>query len=115
MRSIRKNNDMEFDISYTNKEITPWGGMIFLKQMLQKMGFRSFIESNSDLPKPESNRGYKTSIIIESFITSIWCGANRCMHTEVTRHDMALGKILIGKKYLHKTLTKGFFQNSLKR
>jgi hypothetical protein len=28
---------MEFDISYTSKEITPWGGMIFLKQMLQKM------------------------------------------------------------------------------
>jgi hypothetical protein len=27
---------MEFDISYTSKEITPWGGMIFMKQMLQK-------------------------------------------------------------------------------
>jgi len=27
---------MEFDISYTNKEITPWGGMFFFEQMLQK-------------------------------------------------------------------------------
>ena len=27
------------------------------------------------------------------FITSIWCGANRFLHTEVTRHDAALGKI----------------------
>ena len=36
MYCIRKNKPMEFDISYTSKEITPWGGMIFMKQMLQK-------------------------------------------------------------------------------
>ena len=35
----RLTHEMEFDISYTNKEITYWGGMIFLKQMLQKIGF----------------------------------------------------------------------------
>ena len=93
MRSIRKFSYMEFDISYTSKEITPWGGMVFLKQMLSKMGFREQINSCSDLPQPNSNRGHKVSTIIEAFITSIWCGANRFMHTEVTRHDIALGKI----------------------
>ena len=93
MRSIRQNIRMEFDISYTSKEITPWGGMVFLKQMLQKIGFRELIERNEDLPQSGSNRGYKTATIIESFITSIWCGANRFLHTEVTRHDRALGKI----------------------
>ncbi len=36
MRSNRENDTMKFDISYTSKEITPWGGMVFLKQMLQK-------------------------------------------------------------------------------
>jgi len=84
---------MEFDISYTSKEITPWGGMVFLKQMLEKTGFRELVEKNTDLPQPGSNRGYKTATIIEGFITSIWCGANRFLHTEVTRHDVALGKI----------------------
>jgi len=93
MRSIRKNSSMEFDISYTSKEITPWGGMVFLKQMLSKIGFREQINSCLDLPQPNSNRGHKVSTIIEAFITSIWCGANRFMHTEVTRHDIALGKI----------------------
>ena len=71
-RSIRKITEMEFDISYTSKEITPWGGMVFLKQMLQKIGFRDLIDQNTDLPQSGSNRGYKTSTIIESFITSIW-------------------------------------------
>jgi len=93
MRSNRKKACMNFDISFTNKEITPWGGMIFLKQMLEKIGFRDLITSNPDLPVSGSNRGYKTSTIIEGFITSVWCGANRFLHTEVTRHDAALGKI----------------------
>jgi hypothetical protein len=84
---------MEFDISFTNKEITPWGGMVFLKEMLQKIGFRHLVENNPDLPVSGSNRGYKTSTIVEGFITSIWCGANRFLRTEVTRHDKALGKI----------------------
>jgi hypothetical protein len=67
--------------------------MVFLKQMLQKIGFRELIEDSPDLPVSDSNRGYKTSTIIEGFITSIWCGANRFLHAEVTRHDAALGKI----------------------
>ncbi len=50
---------MEFDISYTNKEVTPWGGMVFLRQMLQKIGFRELIEKNVDLPQQGSNRGYE--------------------------------------------------------
>jgi len=93
MRSVRQNIVMEFDISYTSKEITPWGGMVFLKQMLEKTGFRDVVDQNIDLPQSGSNRGYKTSTILEGFITSIWCGANRFLHTEVTRHDAALGKI----------------------
>jgi len=100
---------MEFDISYTSKEITPWGGMVFLKQMLQKTGFRELVDSNPDLPIAGSNRGYKTSTIIEGFITSIWCGANRFLHTEVTRHDAALGKIFGWQRTPGQDTYKRFF------
>ena len=77
--------------------------------MLQKIGFSSFIESNTDLPESKSNRGYKTATIIESFITSIWCGANRFMHTEVTRHDSALGRIFDWKETPAQDTYKRFF------
>ena len=100
---------MEFEISYTNREITPWGGMVFLKQMLRKIGFRELIEQNPDLPQPGSNRGYQSSTIIESFITSIWCGANRFLHTEVTRHDAALGQIFDWKTTPGQDVYKRFF------
>lgn len=84
---------MKFELSFTNKEITPWGGMVFLKQMLDKIGFREQIQKCESLPVSLSNNSYKKEVLLESFITSIWCGANRFLHTEVTRADKALGEI----------------------
>lgn len=100
---------MDFEISYTDKEITPWGGMVFLRQMLDKIGFRRAIELQEDLPRPGSNRGYDPATIIEGFITSIWCGANRFLHTEVTRHDQALSKIFGWKRTPGQDTYKRFF------
>jgi hypothetical protein len=100
---------MDFDISYTDKEITPWGGMVFLRQMLDKIGFREAIRGQEDLPRPGSNRGYDPATIIEGFITSIWCGANRFLHTEITRHDLALSKIFGWKRTPGQDTYKRFF------
>lgn len=100
---------MEFDISYTDKEITPWGGMVLLKQMLQKIGLKQVISACPDLPQPKSNRGYDPSTIIESFLVSIWSGANRFLHTEVTRHDKTLGDIFNWKKTPGQDTFKRFF------
>jgi hypothetical protein len=84
---------MDFEIAYTNKEITPRGGMVLVNKMLKQIGFSSTAEGCSDLPQPGSNRGYKPLSVIESFLVSIWCGANKFLHTEVTRHDRALCNI----------------------
>ena len=100
---------MEFDISYTNKEITPWGGMVFLRNMLKQIGLREVIEQNHDLPQPKSNRGYKVTTILECFITSIWCGSNKFQHTEVTRHDPTLSKIFGWKQAPAQDAYKRFF------
>ena len=100
---------MEFEISYTNKEITPWGGMVLLKQMLRGIGFKNTIAACPDLPIPKSNRGYSPTTIIESFLVSIWSGANRFLHTEVTRHDKALGDIFDWKQTPGQDTYKRFF------
>ena len=61
--------------------------------MLDKIRFKKQIIGCECLPTQNSNRGYELDVLIESFITSIWCGANRFLHTEITRADRALGKI----------------------
>ncbi len=100
---------MEFDIDYTDKEITPWGGMVFMRQMLDKMGFRKVVTEQVDLPVSGSNRGYSSTTIVEAFLVSIWCGANRFLHTEVTRHDAALSKIFNWKRTPGQDTYKRFF------
>lgn len=109
MRSVRENFVMNIEFSFTNKEITPWGGMVFLKQMLDKIGFKQQIQNCSDLPLQYSNRGHDIDVILESFITSIWCGANRFLHTEVTRSDRALGKIFEWKSTPGQDAYKRYF------
>jgi hypothetical protein len=100
---------MEFEIGYTDKEITPWGGMVLLRKMLEKINFSGAIRSCPDLPLSGSNRGYAAKTIIESFIVSIWGGANRFLHTEVVRHDKALSKIFEWERTPGQDTYKRFF------
>ena len=100
---------MEFKISYTDKEITPWGGMYLLKQMLKEIDFRNVMSNCPDLPTPGSNRGYSPIVILESFLVSIWSGANRFLHTEITRHDKVLSGIFDWKQAPGQDTFKRFF------
>jgi len=67
---------MEFDIAFTNKEITPWGGMVFLKQFLDKIGFREQVFKCLSLPIQGSNRGHDVSSLLEAFIPNHALGFN---------------------------------------
>lgn len=100
---------MKYELSFTNKEITPWGGMVFLKQMLDKIGFGEQIGNCEALPISQSNNSYKKEVLLESFITSIWCGANRFLHTEITRADKALGTIFDWNKTPAQDAYKRYF------
>ena len=83
---------MNFELRFTDKEITAWGGMGLMKRMLDHMGFDEAL-MQSGLPQPGSNRGYAPEQLITQFMLSVWCGANRFEHGEVTRHDPVLKRI----------------------
>lgn len=100
---------IDFPVSFTNKEITPWGGMSFLKHFLDKMQFADLVRNCSALPVSGSNRGYAPEVILESFVASIWCGANRFMHTELTRLDPALTRIFGWKQMPAQDAFKRYF------
>ena len=83
---------MEFDLRFTDKEITAWGGMGLMKRMLDHLGVESALAA-AQLPQPGSNRGYRPEQLITQFMRSVWCGANRFEHGEVTRHDPVLKRL----------------------
>ena len=73
---------MAFELRFSDKEITAWGGMALMKRMLDYLEFDTAL-SQAGLPIPGSNRGYAPEQLITQFMVSVWCGANRFEHGEV--------------------------------
>ena len=48
---------MNLPIEYSDKPVTPFGGMRVMKEFLDKTQIREFL-STLNLPQPASNRGY---------------------------------------------------------
>lgn len=62
---------------YTDKQVTPWGGLLLVKEFYERIGMD---EQLRGLPLIEkgSGRGIDHHEIIESFLMSIILGANNC-------------------------------------
>ena len=60
----------DFEVRFTDREITAWGGMALMQKMLQSIQF-SDAAKQWNLPQPGSNRGYEPIQIIEQFMVSI--------------------------------------------
>lgn len=82
----------EISLSFVDKEISAWGGVAILKKMLDRLQFPLALRQ-CGLPSRGSNRGYDPVQVIQQFMASVWCGANRYQHLEVLRFDPVVQKI----------------------
>lgn len=64
---------VNLSIEYSDKNVTPFGGMSLLKRMLDKVGIVPQLSSLA-FPIPGSNRGYSPEELILSFWLGIWTG-----------------------------------------
>lgn len=83
---------MGFEIGFTDREVTPFGGIALMKKLLDRSGIDG-LWGTLGLPCPGSNRGYSSGQVIKSFWVSVWCGANRFVHTEVVRQDEVIREV----------------------
>ena len=99
---------MGLKIEFTDKEITHCGGMILMKQLIEKTKINEVLE-RLPLPVQGSNRGYKPTQLIKNFWVSIWSGAIRFEHLEITRMDKVIQKIFGWKQMAgHKSFQRYF-------
>ena len=97
-----------FDLKFTSREVSAWGGLALLKRMVDGMGFGQALQS-WQLPQPGSNRGYRPEQLIEQMIVSIWCGAARFAHADITRLDSTLVRLFDwGHAAGHKAIVRLF-------
>jgi hypothetical protein len=80
------------DIRYTEKPITPYGGLTTVQQFCHRSGLQEAIRC-LDLPEPGSNRGYDPVDLIEGFMVSVILGARRLTHTGLLRNDEVIKEL----------------------
>lgn len=86
-----------------------------MKRMLDSMAFRE-AAAQWDLPQPGSNRGYPPVQLVEQLLVSIWCGACRFAHLEVTRLDRPLTRLFGWTRVAgHKAIVRLFGRFHTKR
>ena len=82
----------ELKIAYSDKKVTPWGGMKLLKDFIDHLQILPYL-NELNIPQPNSNRGYDPTILILGFWLSIITGGNRFSHTDWLRYDTTLQSI----------------------
>ena len=99
---------MNLPIEYSDKPVTPFGGMRVMKEFLDKTQIREFL-STLNLPQPASNRGYFAEDIVESFWLNIWTGASRYVHCNWLREDEVIKEIFGYKRMPTQSTYSRFF------
>jgi len=82
---------------FTDRKISPWGGIKFFQQVFSNSGIRDFL-NQLPLPEPGSNRGYKAIDLIEGFLVSVVLGSRRLEHSGMLRFDEVIKKIFNWEK-----------------
>ena len=95
---------------FTERKISPWGGIKYFHKTYVTSGIRQFL-STQDLPEPGSNRGYSPLDLIEGFMASVILGARRMEHSGMLRMDQVIGEIFGWKKGMASASTFSRFFN----
>jgi hypothetical protein len=70
---------LPYDLSTTNDLLTSRGGLICIAEMMNKIGFSEAV--NKYFPVPQSNRGYRPSVFVNSLILMLQEGGQHALMT----------------------------------
>jgi hypothetical protein len=98
----------ELKIQYSDKKVTPFGGMKLLKDFMDTTNIIKDLES-VNIPQPQSNAGINPIDIIQGFWLSIFTGASRYIHADWLRYDTVLQSIFDIKRLPSQATYSRFF------
>lgn len=100
---------MALEIQYSDKQVSPWGGLALMKEMLDRSGIRIQL-SSIGLPESTSNNSIDALTIVESFFASVWIGATAFAQTGIVRLDHTVKEIFGWKRVPSGTTMGRFFK-----
>jgi hypothetical protein len=98
----------ELKIQYSDKKVTPFGGMKLLKDFMDTTNIIEDLRS-VNLPYPQSNAGIDPIDIMQGFWLSIFTGASRYIHADWLRYDTVLQEIFQIKRLPSQATYSRFF------
>ena len=98
----------ELKIQYSDKKVTPFGGMKLLKDFIDTTNIIKDLKS-VNLPQPKSNAGINPIDIIQGFWLAIFTGASRYIHADWLRGDKVLQEIFQIKRLPSQSTYSRFF------
>lgn len=83
---------MALQIQFSDKQVSPWSGLILMKEILDRTGVSKKL-SELNLPQSRSNNSIDSITIVESFFASVWIGATAFSQTAIIKLDDTVKKI----------------------
>lgn len=99
----------DINIEFTQKSVSPWGGLKLMKDLIEKTGVKDQL-AELDLPWPQSNRGYDPIDVIEAYWVSLWIGAQNFSQAHWIRDDDVIKEIFGWQKSPSQSTFSRFFK-----
>lgn len=99
----------EIEIRWTDKPVTPWGGMTLFSGLCQQVGLVSVLRNALPFRLTSPNATDPVAIVL-AFMAGVLAGSRRLTHIERLRWDEGLKKILGIERFVSDTTLSRFFQ-----
>ncbi len=96
-KSSRNEAPSQLEIEFTNRPVTPYGGMALLMEYFNGIGLKTLLNEALPDERTSPNATDVTDMCV-SFLASVLCGASRFAHVSRIRGDRALSFILDVKR-----------------
>lgn len=99
----------EIEIKFTDKPVTPWGGMALFSGVAQQVGLISALREALPFRLTSPNATDPVEIVL-AFMAGVLAGSRRLAHIERLRWDEALKKIIGINRFVSDTTLSRFFR-----
>ena len=100
---------MSMEVQFSDKQVTPWGGLVLMKKLLDRTGIRKKL-SELNLPESKNNNSIDSLSIVESFFAPVWIGATAFRQTAIIKLASTVKEIFGWSRIPSGTIFGGFFK-----
>lgn len=97
------------DITFTDKPVTPWGGLVLFSGLCRQVGFEDALRQALPFKLTSPNATDPVEIVL-AFMAGVLTGSRRLAHVERLRWDEGVRKILGLERFVSDTTLSRFFR-----